>query len=128
MRISIPVITLALVCAAGAATPLAASEEATCCFSNPRYSGQCEVTPGADESCADILTYLNSQNSVGKNYCGNTTIRGGWTTVTCEETKAGRLGSRDARKQDGCTVEIPGREESVGNARDKGMMSCVPAC
>jgi len=96
MRSFIPVVTVALLCVGGAASQLTASEAATCCFSNPRYSGQCEVTPGADESCADILSYLNSQNSVGKNYCGNTTIRGGWTTVTCEETKAGTLGSRDA--------------------------------
>jgi len=109
MRRIIPAITLALLCAGGANLQLSASEAATCCFSNPRYSGQCKVTPGADESCADILSYLNSQNSVGKNYCGNTTIRGGWTTVTCEETKAGKPGSRDARKQDGSTVKNPRR-------------------
>ncbi len=90
MRAIISAMTLALLCAGGAHLSMAASEVDTCCFSNPRYSGQCEVTPGADESCADILTYLNSQNSVGKNYCGNTTIRGGWTTVSCEEKKASR--------------------------------------
>ena len=98
MRRIIPAITLALLCAGGINLHLSASEADTCCFSNPRYSGQCEVTPAPDESCADILTYLNSQTSVGKNYCGTTTIRGGWTTVTCEEKKAGRLGSKDARK------------------------------
>lgn len=88
MRRNISAITLALLCASGASLSLHASEEATCCFSNPRYSGQCEVRPGADESCADILSYLNAQNTVGKNYCGNTTIRGGWAIVSCEETKA----------------------------------------
>ncbi len=88
MRSPIPVITLVLLCVGGTATPLAASEAATCCYSNPRFSGQCEVTLGADEKCSDVLTYLNTQNSVGKNYCGNTTIRGGWTPVTCEESEA----------------------------------------
>ncbi|MCD4749518.1 MAG: hypothetical protein K8R59_09095 [Thermoanaerobaculales bacterium] len=66
----------------------AESEKKPCCFTNTRYSGQCKVTPGADESCADVLTYLNSQTSVGKTYCGNTTIRGGWVSVTCEEKQA----------------------------------------
>jgi hypothetical protein len=64
------------------------SESEPCCFSNPRYSGVCQVTPGADETCAGILSYLNNQNSVGKAYCGNTTIRGGWASVTCDEKEA----------------------------------------
>jgi len=62
-----------------------------CCFSNPRYSGQCEVTPGADETCSSILSYLNNQSSVGKAYCGNSTIRGGWTSVTCDEHEANHV-------------------------------------
>ena len=87
MKRIIPALCLTLIIIGGAAAPLAASEAATCCFTNPRYSGQCTVTPSPDETCADILTYLNSQNSVGKAYCGNTTIRGGWISVTCEEEK-----------------------------------------
>ena len=55
-----------------------------CCFTNPRYSGICEVTTGPDETCSDVLAYLNNQASVGKTYCGNTKIRGGWAQVECE--------------------------------------------
>ncbi len=99
MKRIIPALCLTLIIIGGVAAPLAASEAATCCFTNPRYSGQCKVTPAADETCADILMYLNSQNSVGKAYCGNTTIRGGWASVTCEKQKAGGLGSQDARTQ-----------------------------
>jgi hypothetical protein len=73
-------------------TPLAAGDDTAvsaagpCCFENPRYSGTCQVTPGEDESCGDVLSYLNNPNSVGKDYCGNTTIRGGWTQVACEDS------------------------------------------
>jgi hypothetical protein len=55
-----------------------------CCFTNPRFSGTCKVVPGEGESCSSILGYLNNPNSSGKAYCGGTTIRGGWTQVTCE--------------------------------------------
>ncbi len=55
-----------------------------CCFTNPRYTGVCQVTPGEGESCSSILGYLNNPNSVGKSYCGGTTVRGGWSQVTCE--------------------------------------------
>lgn len=55
-----------------------------CCFTNPRYTGVCQVTPGEDESCSSILAYLNNPNSVGKSYCGGTTVRGGWSQVACE--------------------------------------------
>jgi hypothetical protein len=55
-----------------------------CCFNNPRFSGTCEVTTGPDESCADVLAYLNNQASVGKTYCGNTKVRGGWAQIECE--------------------------------------------
>ena len=58
--------------------------KAPCCFENPRFSGTCQVAPGPEESCGNILAYLNNPNSVGKNYCGNTKVRGGWTTVSCE--------------------------------------------
>jgi hypothetical protein len=61
----------------------ATSQQKSCCFENPRYSGTCEVTPGPEESCGDILAYLNNPNSVGKSYCGNTKVRGGWSQVAC---------------------------------------------
>ena len=63
---------------------LAADDQAPCCFTNPRYSGVCQVVPGEGESCSSILAYLNNQNSVGKSYCGSTTIRGGWAQVECQ--------------------------------------------
>jgi len=58
---------------------------AKCCFTNPGYSGVCEVQPAKDESCGQILDYLNNSMSQGKSYCGNTTIRGGWQSASCEK-------------------------------------------
>jgi len=63
---------------------VATNQQGPCCFENPRYSGTCQVTPGPEETCGDILGYLNNPNSVGKNYCGNTKVRGGWASVSCE--------------------------------------------
>jgi hypothetical protein len=54
-----------------------------CCFSNPQYAGKCVVRPAKGETCSSILAYLNKASSVGKNYCSNTTIRGGWALATC---------------------------------------------
>ena len=62
----------------------AVAQQGPCCFENPRFSGTCQVTPSPEETCGDILGYLNNPNSVGKNYCGNTKVRGGWTSVSCE--------------------------------------------
>lgn len=56
-----------------------------CCVNNFRFAGTCEVTIGSGESCADVMSYLNNLQSVGKAYCGGTTVRGGWTTVRCQE-------------------------------------------
>jgi hypothetical protein len=53
-----------------------------CCFTNPKYAGVCEVTPGEDETCSSILEYLNNPNSVGKSYC-STNMRGGWQEADC---------------------------------------------
>lgn len=65
----------------------------TCCFTNPRYSGTCEVTTGPDETCSDVLAYLNNQASVGKTYCGNTKVRGGWAQVECETSITPAVGT-----------------------------------
>ena len=67
-----------------ASDPVAVSGADPCCFTNPRFTGVCSVTPGEDETCASILAYLNNPNSTGKAYCGGTTVRGGWTQVACE--------------------------------------------
>ena len=75
-----------IVAAADADETAAATQQGPCCFENPRYSGTCQVTPGPEETCGDILGYLNNPNGVGKNYCGNTKVRGGWSTVSCEGT------------------------------------------
>jgi len=62
-----------------------ASEGTSCCFTNPRYSGVCVIEPGADETCASILAYLNNPNSQGKSYCGSTSVRGGWRQAPCKK-------------------------------------------
>ena len=54
-----------------------------CCFTNPRYAGVCSVIPDPGVSCADVLEYLNSPNSTGKDYCDSTPLRGGWEQVDC---------------------------------------------
>jgi hypothetical protein len=59
-----------------------------CCFNNPAYSGTCKVQPAEDETCASILAYLNNPMAEGKSYCGGTTVRQGWTEVSCEERSA----------------------------------------
>jgi hypothetical protein len=79
-------------CLSGAAFAAEPSQNETvtqqepCCFKNPRFTGTCQVTPGPEETCGDILAYLNNPNSVGKTYCGNTKVRGGWTQVTCDRS------------------------------------------
>jgi hypothetical protein len=75
---------MAVFAIAGEETTATTTQQAPCCFENPRFSGTCEVTPGPEESCGNVLGYLNNPNSMGKDYCGNTTIRGGWTQVECE--------------------------------------------
>lgn len=60
------------------------SEGTSCCFTNPRYTGVCVVEPGADETCASILAYLNNPQSQGKSYCESTSVRGGWRQVRCK--------------------------------------------
>jgi hypothetical protein len=55
-----------------------------CCYVHPNYAGTCVVQPAAGESCGSILAYLNDAGTVGKSYCGNTPIRGGWRQVRCK--------------------------------------------
>jgi hypothetical protein len=55
-----------------------------CCFSNPRYSGLCQVDPAEGETCSSILAYLNNPSSTGKSYCSSTDIRGGWARAKCK--------------------------------------------
>jgi len=60
-----------------------------CCLTNFRYSGICEVSVGSGESCGDVLSYLNNFQSAGRQYCGNTIIRGGWTLSQCDAPGSG---------------------------------------
>ncbi|HHQ49123.1 MAG TPA: hypothetical protein ENK19_09625 [Acidobacteria bacterium] len=84
------VLTLALVILLGTVALLQANTGSTadgkkpCCFENDRYSGVCKVYPDDDETCADILAYLNNPMATGKTYCGNTHIRGGWRQADCK--------------------------------------------
>lgn len=82
-------ILVGILATAGAVSILASSEpdvdETKCCFTHPSYRGTCEVSPGEEESCQDVLEYLNTPNSQGKTYCGGTNLRGGWELATCEE-------------------------------------------
>ena len=60
-------------------------KETVCCFTNPQFAGGCKVTLGKDETCADVLKYLNTAGTAGKTYCNTTKIRGGWEKVACEK-------------------------------------------
>ena len=66
----------------------AVKEKNPCCFQNPGYAGTCKVQPAEDETCAAILAYLNNPMAEGKSYCGGTTVRAGWTEVSCEGQEA----------------------------------------
>lgn len=79
-------------CAVGAASasePAATSDAIggdRCCFTNPQFAGVCKVTLSEDETCADVLAYLNNPSSVGKTYCSKTKVRGGWAQVECDDS------------------------------------------
>ena len=86
------VVVLAVIAAGGAGVADAqyqsgrvqhGSSSKQCCFNNFRFAGSCSAQVGQNESCNTVLSYLNNFNSVGQAYCGNTTVRGGWTTVDC---------------------------------------------
>jgi hypothetical protein len=64
-----------------------------CCLNNFRYTGTCEVKVGPGESCSSVLSYLNNLNSAGRQYCGNSIIRGGWTLVRCGSDTGGPYAS-----------------------------------
>jgi uncharacterized protein (TIGR02246 family) len=70
--------------AAALAAPAAVAED-ICCLNNFRFSGGCRVVVRGQETCQQVLAYLNSFQSVGKYYCDNTTIRGGWSLSECSD-------------------------------------------
>ena len=79
---------------APSARPVVAEEDAGfCCVANPRFAGICKVTLAEDETCADVLAYLNNAASVGKTYCGTTPIRMGWKEVACQAEEESQVNS-----------------------------------
>lgn len=54
-----------------------------CCLNNYRFAGGCMVVARGQETCQDVISYLNNFNSVGKYYCDNTMVRGGWSLSDC---------------------------------------------
>ena len=78
---SAPTVDIAAVVMILPTAPVSAEER--CCFNNFRFAGGCMVVVRGDETCQDVLAYLNNFNSVGKYYCDNTVIRGGWSLGPC---------------------------------------------
>lgn len=74
----------------GTASQKAKKPELKCCYTNPQYSGICEVTPADGETCSTVLAYLNNPSAHGKTYCGGTDVRGGWKQVKCQEEEQRR--------------------------------------
>jgi ketosteroid isomerase-like protein len=72
------------------ASPSPGAAQEKCCFNNFRFAGGCMVVPSGSETCASILSYLNSFDAVGRYYCDNTTVRGGWSQVECGDAMNNR--------------------------------------
>ena len=83
IRSAAAVLATVLALTAIQASRVSAAGSTTCCFTNARYSGVCEVTPEGGETCASILAYLNNAQSMGKTYCGSTNVRNGWRQARC---------------------------------------------
>ena len=66
------------------ATAATEPKRSPCCFTNLRYAGVCQAEPLEEQTCASILAYLNNPTSVGKAYCSNTAVRGGWKQAKCK--------------------------------------------
>jgi ketosteroid isomerase-like protein len=64
-------------------TPAEVHADESCCLNNFRFAGGCMVVARGQETCLDVISYLNNFNSVGKYYCDNTMIRGGWSLSDC---------------------------------------------
>jgi ketosteroid isomerase-like protein len=63
--------------------PAEVQADENCCLNNYRFAGGCMVIARGSETCGSILGYLNDFNAVGKLYCDNTNVRGGWTLSDC---------------------------------------------
>jgi len=65
------------------AAPAEVQADENCCLNNYRFAGGCMVVARGSETCGSILGYLNNFQGVGKLYCDNTSVRGGWTLGDC---------------------------------------------
>ena len=63
--------------------PAEVQADESCCLNNYRFAGGCMVVARGQETCQDVISYLNNFNSVGKYYCDNTMVRGGWSLSDC---------------------------------------------
>jgi len=63
--------------------PAEVHADESCCLNNFRFAGGCMVVARGQETCQDVISYLNNFNSVGKYYCDNTMVRGGWSLSDC---------------------------------------------
>jgi ketosteroid isomerase-like protein len=79
MKVLLIVATLTVVFVA----PAEVYADESCCLNNYRYAGGCMVVARGQETCQDVVGYLNNFNSVGKYYCDNTMVRGGWSLSDC---------------------------------------------
>ena len=85
-RTVVHLLGLGLLCAqlaSGAVEPRQDAPRSQCCFAREGYQGLCKIQPGEGETCESILEYLNTPGTVGKTYCGGSTLRGGWKLVDC---------------------------------------------
>ena len=69
---------LGAISATAVMAPVEVRAEERCCLNNFRFAGGCMVVVRGQETCQDVLAYLNNFNSVGRYYCDDTTVRGGW--------------------------------------------------
>lgn len=100
--------------ALSAAGTFVADAGAKCCFTNPAYTGVCQVMPQEGETCKSILDYLNAPNSVGKSYCGETNVRGGWQQTSCAS------GAQMQHRQAQATAQVPPSSWPGGEDRARG--------
>ena len=78
--------------------PAEVHADESCCLNNYRFAGGCMVVARGQETCQDVISYLNNFNSVGKYYCDNTMVRGGWTLSGSNPDRAYRT-RRPLRQQ-----------------------------
>ncbi len=78
-----------------------------CCFTNPRFSGTCQVIPDAETTCDDVLAYLNNPKSSGRTYCSKTKVRGGWQQVECDDEQAAASTGADGAQVHEVAATLP---------------------